>query len=202
MPFGKSADIAPVQETESNRPAQVEGAVKGIWGNDETKSPEYILGPGDTIEITVYRHDELTKTILIGPSGKIIYPLLGEVTAAGLSISALTEKIKEGLSRYIIDPKAGVNVISVQSQTVTVLGEVNKPGFYPLDRPLTILDAISMAGGFTVKANQNNILLIRKGLEKPDLKTLNLKKAIKQGDITSNVALQNGDIICVPESLL
>lgn len=166
----------------------------------ETVNTEYILGPGDKIEIAVYRHDELTKTFLISPSGKIIYPLLGEMQIAGLTILGLKEKITDGLLKYIIDPKVGVNLISVQSYTLTVLGEVTKPGYYNFNPPLTILEAISMAGGFTEKADRNKVMLIRSDSDKPQLKTINFKKVLKEADFTRNILVQKGDIICVPES--
>lgn len=168
----------------------------------EIRVTEFILGPGDKIEIMVYRHDDLKRTVQIDTSGKITYPLVGDIQAGGLSIFQLRDKIRDGLSKYIIDPQVSVGVTAVQSQKVIVLGEVKNPGLFPIDSPLTTLDAISKAGGFTLDAKQKNVLLIRGGLEKPELITLNIDSIFTEHDISQNVYLQNGDIIYVPATFI
>lgn len=199
IPEGNYQNSSSIQRSGKQRFEYKNTSKADFLKSKEAKDSAFILGPGDKIEITVYRHDELSKTLWIGPSGKIIYPLIGDIQASGLSIFELREKIRDGLSKYIIDPKVGINIITVQSQSVAVLGEVKKPGSFFLDHPLTVLEAISLAGGFTIKAKQGSVFLIRKGLEKQTVKVLNLKKAIKKGDLTYNVVLQRGDIIYVPE---
>jgi polysaccharide export outer membrane protein len=168
----------------------------------EVSIMEFILGPGDEIEITVYRQDDLKRTIRIDPSGMITYPLVGDIKAAGLSIFELRDKIRDGLSRYIINPQVSIAVTAVQSQKVIVLGEVNNPGLFSLEGPMTALEAMSRAGGFTVDAKQKSVLLIRGGLEKPQLVKLNLEDALNKGDLTQNVYLQNGDIVYVPATFI
>ena len=163
---------------------------------------EYILGPGDKIEITVYRHNELNKTLLIGPSGRITYPLIGDIQVANLSIFTLRDKIKDGLSKYIISPQVGINISSAQSQKIFVLGEVNTPGIFTMDRPTHIIEAILNAGGFTQDAKQKNVLLIRGDLDNPELKCLNIRKLLKKGDTSQNISLQRGDIVYVPTSII
>jgi polysaccharide export outer membrane protein len=164
----------------------------------EAKMKEFILGPGDKIEISVYRHDDLKKTVQIDFSGKITYPFIGDIEAGGLSIPQLRNKVQIGLSKYIVNPDVSVNLTSVRSQSVVVLGEVRSPGSYNLDVPLTSLQVISMAGGFTIGAKQETVLLIRGGLKKPELITLNFKRIFNDLDMTQEVYLQNGDIIYVP----
>ena len=169
---------------------------------NEIKITEFILGAGDTIEISVYRHDDLKKTAKIDVSGIISYPLIGDIQAAGISIFQLRDKIRDGLSKYIVNPQVSVNVTSVQSQKVIVLGEVKNPGIFSLDRPMSALEAMSNAGGFTLDGKQNSILLIRGGMKKPELITLNLAKALNEGDLTQNVMLQRNDIIYVPRTFI
>jgi len=164
----------------------------------EIKVNEFILGSGDKVEIIVYRHDDLKRTIQIDTSGKITYPLVGDIQAGGLSIFQLRDKIRDGLLKYIIDPQVSIGVTAVQSQKVTVLGEVKNPGLFNLDISYTALEAISLAGGFTSNAKQQNILLIRGGLKKPELITLDFKRVFNEQDMTQNVYLQKGDIIYVP----
>jgi len=168
----------------------------------EVRITEFILGPGDEIEITVYRHDDLKRTIRIDPSGMITYPFVGDIKAAGLSIFELRDKIRDGLSKYIINPQVSIAVTDVESQKVIVLGEVNSPGLFSLDSPMTVLEAMSQAGGFTTDAKRKSVLLIRGGLENPKLVKLNLDDALKKGDLSQNVYLQNGDIIYVPATFI
>lgn len=168
----------------------------------EIKITEFILGPGDRVEIIVYRNDDLRRTIQIDTSGKITYPMVGDIQAAGLSIFQLRDKIRDGLSKYIINPQVSVGVTAVQSQKVIVLGEVKNPGLFSLDIPMTTLDVISKAGGFTTDAKQKSILLIRGGLEKPELITLNIDKFFNDYDMTQNVHLRNGDILYVPTTFI
>jgi polysaccharide biosynthesis/export protein len=123
------------------------------------KVTEFILGAGDKVEIIVYRHDDLKRTIQIDTSGKITYPLVGEIQAGGSSIFQLRDKIRDGLSKYIINPDVSVGVITVLSHKVVVLGEVKKPGSFSLDTPLTAAEAVSKAGGFTTNAKQKMFFL-------------------------------------------
>jgi len=168
----------------------------------EVQVKEFILGPGDKIDIIVYRQDDLRRTVQIDTSGKITYPLLGDIQAAGLSIFQLRDKIRDGLSKYIINPQVSVGVTAVQSQKVIVLGEVKDPGVFSVETTMNALEAISRAGGFTKDAKQKSILLIRGGLEKPELITLNMDKFFNDNDMTQNIYLQNRDIIYVPATFI
>jgi len=168
----------------------------------EIKVTEFILGAGDTIEISVYRQDDLKKSVQIDHTGIITYPLIGDIQAAGLSVLKLRDNIRDGLSKYLIDPQVSVSIVSVQSQKVIVLGEVNNPGLFTLNFPLTILDAVSMAGGFTINGKKESVLLIRGGIKKPELMRLDMGSALKEGNLTQNVALQKGDIIYVPRTFI
>ncbi len=165
---------------------------------DNIKISEFILGIGDTIEISVYRQEDIQRTVRIDLSGRIMFPLIGDVEAANKSIFKLRDEIKERLSKYLIDPQVFVNVTTVQSQKIMVLGEVNSPGIFTLDSDFSVIEAISRAGGMTNDAKLNNVLLIRREQGKPTASALNLKKAFKEGDISQNVSLMNGDIIYLP----
>lgn len=166
--------------------------------NVSIRMSTFILGIGDTVEISVYRQDDLKRTVRIGHSGIITLPLIGDVQAAGKDIFKLREEIKGRLSKYLIDPQVTVNVTTVQSQKIIVLGEVNSPGIFTLEYDINVVEAISRAGGMTNDAKLNNVLLIRREQGKPTVISLNLKKAFKEGDISQNVSLMNGDIIYLP----
>jgi polysaccharide export outer membrane protein len=161
---------------------------------------EYILGFGDEFEISIFRHDDMTKKVRILPDGKIHYPLVGEIKAEGLSANQLRDKLREGLLKYYVDPQVSVIVTSIGSQKIFVLGEVNKPGIFQLDRPKTVIEAISEAEDFTHDAKVRNVLLIRGGPSNPNPSyiVLDMEKTLKERDMTQNVSLRQGDIIYVP----
>ncbi len=166
------------------------------------KVAEFILGPGDKLDITVYRNPDLTKTLQVSPAGNIDYPLVGSMRAAGLSIFELKANLSDGLKKYIRNPQVSIGVISTQSQKVTVLGEVRRPGFFQLSGGLTTLEAISGAGGFTLDGKTGSVLLIRGGLKNPVVSKLDLQAALSKGDLSQNVTLARGDIIYVPRTTI
>ncbi|MBI3752908.1 MAG: polysaccharide export protein [Deltaproteobacteria bacterium] len=187
---------------------EAQGASGGAGGNNEgekegmARVSEFILGSGDKVEILVYRNDDLKRDVQIDPSGNIMYPLVGDIKAAGLSIFQLRDKIRDGLAKYIVDPQVTVGVVSTQSQKIIVLGEVKTPGFFQAESSITALEAISRAGGFTLDGKKQSVLLIRGGMKKPELIPLNLEKALKEGDLTQNIILQRGDIVYVPRTFI
>jgi len=180
----------------------VVGPAGALSGERPAHVAEFILGAGDKLEITVYRNADLTKTVQIGPAGNIDYPLVGVLRAAGLSIFDLKTNLSKGLKKYIRNPQVSIGVVSTQSQKVTVLGEVKRPGFFQIVGGLTTLEAISGAGGFTLDGKRNSVLLIRGGLSKPEIKRLNLLDALSKGDMSQNITLSRGDIIYVPRTTI
>ncbi len=163
---------------------------------------EFILGPGDSIDVSVWRHEDLNKEVQLDPYGNITYPLIGQIHATGLSVFALRDKLIEGLSKYLVDPQVDISITSVQSQKVYVLGEVQRPGIFVFQSQNSVLEAIAMAGGFGLDAQPGSVVLIRGGLKSSNAVTLDLKKAIKEGEMADNVAIEKGDIIYVPPMLI
>jgi protein involved in polysaccharide export with SLBB domain len=169
-----------------------------IASDQSMAGSDYALGPGDKLEVTVYRHEDLTKTIQIDHSGKIAYPLVGEIQAGGVSVSQLRNALQNALAKYIVNPEVFITVTAVKSQSVIVLGEVNNPGLFSLDVPRTCLQMIASAGGFTNNAKPETVLLIRGGLKEPEVITLNYKRIFQKQTLPPNVSLRNGDIVYVP----
>lgn len=162
------------------------------------KVSEFILGEGDSIDISVYRNDDLKKSVKIDRSGTIMFPLIGDVKAAGKDIFVLRNEIQQMLSKYLIEPQVAISVTSVQSQKFIILGEVNSPGIFVLDSSLSIIEAISKAGGMTQDAKMGNVVLIRRKQGKAEVASLNLEQTYKEGDLSHNRMLQGGDIVYVP----
>jgi len=164
---------------------------------------EYKIETGDVLTITVYEQPDLTTKARVGPKGDITFPLLGNVDLTGLTVSEAEEKITALLKEdYLVNPQANVFIEEYHPKKVFVMGFVNNPGEYELfrDRSTTVLEAITMAGGFKEGAAQNGTKIIR--MEDGQEVTI----PIKITDITNkgykerDVAIKAGDMIVVPES--
>jgi polysaccharide export outer membrane protein len=168
---------------------------------------EYRLGPGDIINVIVWDHPELTipagefrsaeaSGTLVGEDGNIFYPYVGIVHVEGLSITELREVLIKRLSRWIENVQLDVRVAAYRSKRVYVVGEVNQPGLQPInDIPMTVIEAVNRAGGFTEAADYANITLTRDG------KTyrVDLQALYEEGVISQNVLLKHGDVLNVPD---
>ncbi len=163
---------------------------------------EFGLGAGDELEITVYQHPDLTRKIRIPGSGIIFFPLVGEIKVGGVSVTELRRTLTDQLKRYVVDPQVNVEVTTLRSQKVYVLGEVNAPSVFTLESPIRATEAVSKAGGFTINARQTSVLLIRGEMLKPEIRRLDLKNFLKKGEGSENTLLQPGDIIYVPRTFV
>jgi len=161
---------------------------------------EFVLGPRDEVEVFVWQHTDLSRTVVVDPAGFLSYPLVGTLKAGGVGAAELASQIKERLAKYLVDPQVTVTVKAVRSQKVAVLGEVNKPGVFPLEGPTRVVEAIALAQGFTLDAEPGTVLLIRGDLQRPELHLLALDRTLFRGAVGENTRLQPGDIIYVPTS--
>ncbi|MCF7874576.1 MAG: polysaccharide biosynthesis/export family protein [Candidatus Omnitrophica bacterium] len=168
----------------------------------ESKSA-YRLGSGDTIEVIVWRNDDLNKEVTIRPDGRLSLPLAGEIIANGLTPSELNKKITLKLEKYIKSPKVSTIVTGFGSKRVLVLGQVKRPGVYSLSRPTTALEAISKAEGYDQFAYLKSVMVIRNGYsDNPEILSANLLKAISKGNLSGDISLQPGDIVYVPKKFI
>ncbi len=157
----------------------------------------YLIGPTDVLSITVWKEPSLSATLPVRPDGMISMPLLNDVQAAGLTPMKLAETITTKLKKFIQDPQVSIVMTEVNSQRVYLLGEVGKPGPVPLISGLTVLQAISSAGGLSQFANSKKIYVLRNEAGAQRKIAFNYKQALK-GESTPNVSLQAGDTIVVP----
>lgn len=131
-------------------------------GKEYDAPAEFLLGPEDVLEITVWKNQDLTKTTAIRPDGLISLPIIGDVQAAGLTANELAQRIAERLRQFVAsNPAVSVSVKELNSYSVYVMGEVAKPGKFQLKSYVTVLQAISMAGGFTEYAKKSKIQVVR-----------------------------------------
>jgi len=165
---------------------------------------ETLIGVGDTVEVAVYRNDDLKKTLKVDRTGKIMLPLIGDVEVAGRTVYALRDEIQTRLAKFIVNTQVTVSIVAVQSQKALVVGEVKAPGMLTLDLDISIADAIMKSGGTTLDAKTSDIYVIRSlgpkkgGSEKSELIRFDMKNAMATGNFANNVLLRNGDIVYVP----
>lgn len=163
-----------------------------------TQDPSYVIGAQDVLDVDVWKEKELTRAVEVRPDGKISLPLLNDIQASGLTPMQLAANITDGLKKFITDPQVTVIVTQINSQRVYILGEVTKPGAYPLLPGMNVLQALSSAGGFTMFANTKKIYLIRKQDGKQKKFPFNYKDVISGKNTDQNIALRAGDQIVVP----
>ncbi|MBR1511241.1 MAG: polysaccharide biosynthesis/export family protein [Acidaminococcaceae bacterium] len=164
---------------------------------------EYIMTPGDQLQIYVLGHPDISSTrantdsaYTVRPDGKLNFPLVGEIDINGLTVYEFTQLLTKELSEYIINPKITVNVAKLGTTRVFVMGEVSKQGMYELSKSHRVLDALGAAGGFTQKAAKKNIYLVRNvGTPEENVQKINILNYMKKGDTSQNVVLQEGDCL-------
>ena len=157
----------------------------------------YVIRPNDVLSITVWKEPSLSATLPVRPDGMISMPLLNDVQAAGSTPMKLAETIAEKLTTFIRDPQVSIVMTEVNSQRVYLLGEVAKPGPVPLLPDLTVLQAISTAGGLSQFADAKKIYVLRTEAGAQRKIAFNYKQALK-GESSQNISLRAGDTIVVP----
>lgn len=159
---------------------------------------EYRLGVGDLVKIVVYEHDDLTSEDRITDSGTVSFPYLGEVAVGGLTKAEAAKRVASLLSagKYIKDPQVSVRILQYREPKVSVLGQVNRPGRYPVEPLKTVLDALADAGGLSPLAEDQVVVLRREG-DKTSKYYIDLRMTIETGNLRGILTIQDGDIINV-----
>lgn len=158
----------------------------------------YIIGSGDVLEILVWKEEELTREVFVRLDGKITFPLLDDIQAAGRTPLQLKHIVQKDLGEFVESPFVTITLKSSGSQKFYILGEIARTGEYPLAKDLTVLQAFALAGGFTEWASKKEILLFRaeNGIQKTI--RINYKDIVKGQDFSMNVPIQANDTIIVP----
>jgi polysaccharide export outer membrane protein len=159
--------------------------------------PEYRLGPEDILHVSVWENKELTLDVMVRPDGKISLPLVQDVQAEGLTAAELSHVIHQKLKNFIVEPMVSVIVTQVNAPKIYVIGSVAKPGAFPLRGDISILQALSLAGGFTQFASPRSIKLIRSTGATQQVRKINYYDLLDEGG-KGNYLLKPGDTIAVP----
>lgn len=159
---------------------------------------DYLIGPGDVILVSVWKDEALTRQVSVLPDGKIAFPLIGQVQAAGRTIADLTQAIKERLERFVPGADLSVIVQQVNSLIVYVIGRVNNPGRFVLTSEVNVLQALAMAGGLNPFAKRGDIKIFRYEGGKTQTFGFDYDKVASGEDLRQNLILRRGDVIVVP----
>ncbi len=159
---------------------------------------EYLIGPGDLLQIFVWKEPELTRDVMVRIDGRITVALLGDVEAAGRTPQQLGEELAKSLAKFLETPRVTVGIAQANSTRFFVLGQVFKSGDFPLSGRTTVVQGLALAGGFREFAKTDNIVIIRQERNGQTIIPVNYKKLEDGKDTSQNVVLRPGDTIVVP----
>jgi polysaccharide export outer membrane protein len=158
----------------------------------------YHIGPGDVLEISVWKDPELSKTLVVPPDGNISFPLIGSLKVTNLAVSDLKNIITQRLSEYIPDATVTVMIVEINSLKAYVIGKVNKPGVFPINLNTNVMQILSMAEGLNAFASKGNIKILRQDGGKITKIPFNYGQIERGAHLEQNIILKTGDVIVVP----
>lgn len=164
---------------------------------------EYLIGPGDSVNIVVWRNPEVSTSVPVRPDGKITTPLVEDLQASGKTSTTLARDIEKALEKYIQQPVVTVIVTSFvgnYSEQIRVIGQAARPQALAYRRDMSLMDVLIAVGGVTEFASGNKAIIIRKIDGKSEKLAVRLNDLIKQGDISANIYMRPGDVLVIPES--
>ena len=174
---------------------------KEIQGLKE--SSDYLLQPGDLVDIQVYKEEDMSRTLRISTQGYIAFPLVGNIKIADLNVSQAANKIEEKLKSYLKNPSVSLLIKEYANKTLYVLGQVKKPSSIaiPPEKTMTVLEAITSAGGFTDIAAISKVKVLRMENGQQRSLDVDVSQITKEGNKQLDIALKPGDVVFVPQSL-
>lgn len=164
----------------------------------QSGSAQYHLQEGDVLEISVWKEEGLARESMIAPDGTVAFPLIGQVRAKDLTVDQLQHELTTRISQYIPQPSVTVVLLSAKGSKFFVIGKVNRPGEFPLLGPVSVLQALSIAGGITTFANYNEIKVIRRVSGQEKAIPFRYGDMEKGRDLAQNIMLTSGDVVVVP----
>jgi polysaccharide biosynthesis/export protein len=190
---------AGAQTNENSASSQANATSQTTEASAKPHDNSFVIGDDDVLAINVWKEPDISRAIPVRSDGKISLPLVGEVQAAGQTPLKLEQEIASRLKSYIDEPEVTVIVQQINSQKFNILGQVNKPGSYPLTNASTVLDAIAIAGGFRDFAKQKGVYVLRQNPDGSQTRMpFNYKEVVKGQNPAQNIKLQPRDTIVVP----
>jgi polysaccharide export outer membrane protein len=158
----------------------------------------YLVQPGDTLQVTVWKEQDLQGEVLVRPDGGLTFPLAGEIAAAGHTVDDIRKALTSRLLKYIPDPVVTVVVKKTDGSRVFVVGKVNRPGDFVLNRPIDVMQALSLAVGATPYADVNDIRVLRREGERQEVYRFRYDDIRRGKNLSQNILLHSGDTVVVP----
>lgn len=158
----------------------------------------YAIGPGDIVEISVWKDESLSRTIVVPPDGVISFPLIGNIKTQYMTVDNLRKKVSQLLAAYVPDATVTVILKQLNSLKAYVIGKVNKPGQYAISLDTTVMQILSIAGGLTPYASENTIHILRRKKNITIKIPFNYSQVLKGNNLEQNIVLQRGDVVVVP----
>jgi len=159
---------------------------------------DYLIGPEDVLEVVFWREKDLSGQVMVRPDGMVSLPLINDVQAAGLTPEQFRQKLLEAAGRYVENPSAAVIIRTINSRKVYVTGEVGKPGVYPLGGPMSVMQLLTLAGGFREYADTKNVAIVRMEGGKTVRYKFNYKDYARGKNPQQDLVLKPGDTVIVP----
>lgn len=169
-----------------------------LFSAEPSETGGFLLGPGDLLEISVWKDEALFRQVVVRPDGKISFPLIGDVVARGRTVDELRQAVEAKIKVFVPDAPVNVMVVQVGSPKVYVVGKVSKPGLYIMGETLRVMQVLAMAGGMTPFAKKDDILVIRKEHGEQKVFRFNYDKVAEGKELDQNILLQPGDTVVVP----
>jgi polysaccharide export outer membrane protein len=189
--------LLPVMMTASTL-AQAQGATQPAASSAVQVPSDYVIGPEDVLGVVFWRDQEMTGDVTVRPDGVITLPLIGDVSAAGLTPAALKDRIQSAAGKFLNDANVTVVVRQINSRKVFITGEVATPGAYPLTGPRTVMQLIALAGGLNEYADAKNITVMRNEQGQMRSFKFNYRDVAKGKNLQQNIQLLPGDTVVVP----
>jgi polysaccharide export outer membrane protein len=162
------------------------------------QEPLYVIQPNDLLEVFVWKEADLTRKVLVRPDGRISFPLVQDLQAAGRTPVELKAEVEKKLSQFLTAPEVTIIIDAIQSYRVYVLGKVQKPGGINNEKPVTVLQALALVGGFQDFAKEQEMTIIRSVGNKNTVFNFNYRDVIQGKKAEQNILLQSGDVVVVP----
>jgi polysaccharide export outer membrane protein len=167
-------------------------------------SSDYLIGAEDVLEISVWRNQDLSRSVQVRPDGRISLPVVRDVVAVGKTPSQLADELTRKLREYVQNPVVAISVKELNSYNIFILGEVQRPGKYPLKSKTTLLQGLTIAGGFTPIAARNQVVIFRFSENGSGTKTIGASydDIVLRGGVSQNLELKAGDTVVVPSETM
>lgn len=163
-----------------------------------TEEEVYLIGPGDVLNISVWKDESLTCSCVVRPDGALSFPLIGDMHAAGKSAEQIKAELEKKLDWYVPDVILSVEVKEINSMIIYVIGKVNAPGRYVMNTNVDVLQTLATAGGLNIYAKRNKIKILRQEKDKTTIFPFEYDKIVEGSRLEENIRLKRGDVLVVP----